>query len=305
MSKLRIGFVLTGSFCTFSKVMPVIQALIERGDTVTPILSDSAGTLDTRFGTAAHWREELTALTGVSPIDSIVSAEPIGPKALFDILIVAPCTGNTLARLAHGLTDTPATMAVKSHLRGERPVVLAVSTNDGLAGSARNIGELLARKNYYFVPFGQDDPKKKPTSLVADFRLNQAFRQLDTLPQALRDKVEFLCNECCAFGCRDRAACYRSVSRENLGLEGPVHRCTAPDAQGGYRFSKAMKNPAFISVDDIRSRYLPMGFSNFKIEGRGLGSALILEFLLYYMTKPEYHLPVREEVYLSNTLDLF
>lgn len=137
MSKLRIGFVLTGSFCTFSKVMPVIQALIERGDSVTPILSDSAGTLDTRFGTAAHWRQELTALTGVSPIDSIVSAEPIGPKALFDILIVAPCTGNTLARLAHGLTDTPATMAVKSHLRGERPVVLAVSTNDGLSGSAR------------------------------------------------------------------------------------------------------------------------------------------------------------------------
>ena len=171
MSKLRIGFVLTGSFCTFAKVIPVIQALIERGDSVTPILSDSAGTLDTRFGTAAHWRQELTALTGVSPIDSIVSAEPIGPKALFDILIVAPCTGNTLARLAHGLTDTPATMAVKSHLRGERPVVLAVSTNDGLCGSARNIGELLARKNFYFVPFGQDDPTKKPMSLVADFGL--------------------------------------------------------------------------------------------------------------------------------------
>lgn len=105
MSKLRIGFVLTGSFCTFSKVMPVIQALIERGDTVTPILSDNAGTLDTRFGTAAHWREELTALTGISPIDSIVSAEPIGPKALFDILIVAPCTGNTLARLARHPCD--------------------------------------------------------------------------------------------------------------------------------------------------------------------------------------------------------
>ena len=117
MSKLRIGFVLTGSFCTFAKVMPVIQALIERGDTVTPILSDSAGTLDTRFGTAAHWREELTSLTGISPIDSIVSAEPIGPKALFDILIVAPCTGNTLARLAHGLTDTPATIGQKPSAR--------------------------------------------------------------------------------------------------------------------------------------------------------------------------------------------
>lgn len=169
MSKLRIGFVLTGSFCTFSKVMPVIQALIERGDTVTPILSDSAGTLDTRFGTAAHWREELTALTGISPIDSIVSAEPIGPKSLFDILIVAPCTGNTLARLAHGLTDTPATMAVKSHLRGERPVVLAVSTNDALGASMRNIALLKNTKNIYFVPMSQDDAVNKPNSLVADF----------------------------------------------------------------------------------------------------------------------------------------
>ena len=151
--------------------MPVIQALIERGDTVTPILSDSAGTLDTRFGTAARWREELTALTSVSPIDSIVSAEPIGPKALFDILIVAPCTGNTLARLAHGLTDTPATMAVKSHLRGERPVVLAVSTNDGLSGSAANLGTLLNRRHYYFVPLRQDAPHSKPRSLVADMTL--------------------------------------------------------------------------------------------------------------------------------------
>ena len=144
---------------------------ILHGDTVTPILSDSAGTLDTRFGTAAHWREELTALTGISPIDSIVSAEPIGPKALFDILIVAPCTGNTLARLAHGLTDTPATMAVKSHLRGERPVVLAVSTNDGLSGSAANLGTLLNRRHYYFVPLRQDAPHSKPRSLVADMTL--------------------------------------------------------------------------------------------------------------------------------------
>ena len=141
--------------------------------------------------------------------------------------------------------------------------------------------------------------------MVPDFRLNKAFEQLQTLPGPLREKLEFLCNECCWVGCRERKACYEAVSRKNLGEAGPEHRCTAPDAQGGYRFSKAMKNPAFISVDDIRSRYLPMGFSNFKIEGRGLGSALLLEFLLYYMTKPEYHLPVREEVYLSNTLDLF
>ena len=141
--------------------------------------------------------------------------------------------------------------------------------------------------------------------VVPDFRLNKAFEQLQTLPEPLREKLEFLCNECCWVGCRERKACYEAVSRKNLGEAGPEHRCTAPDAQGGYRFSKAMKNPAFISVDDIRSRYLPMGFSNFKIEGRGLGSALLLEFLLYYMTKPEYHLPVREAVYLSNTLDLF
>ena len=141
--------------------------------------------------------------------------------------------------------------------------------------------------------------------VVPDFRLNKAFEQLQTLPEPLREKLEFLCNECCWVGCRERKACYEAVSRKNLGEAGPEHRCTAPDAQSGYRFSKAMKNPAFISVDDIRSRYLPMGFSNFKIEGRGLGSALILEFLLYYMTRPEYHLPVREAVYLSNTLDLF
>ena len=122
--------------------------------------------------------------------------------------------------------------------------------------------------------------------VVADFRLNRAFRQLGTLPQALRDKAELLCNECCAFGCRDRAACYRSVSRENLGMEGPVHRCTAPDAAGGYRFSRAMENPGFIGVNDIRDVYLPMGFSQFKIEGRSLGTALLLEFLLHYLTRP-------------------
>ena len=141
--------------------------------------------------------------------------------------------------------------------------------------------------------------------VVADFRLNRAFRQLGTLPQALRDKAELLCNECCAFGCRDRAACYRSVSRENLGMEGPVHRCTAPDAAGGYRFSRAMENPGFIGVNDIRDVYLPMGFSQFKIEGRSLGTALLREVLLHYLTRPEYHIHVREALYLDNTLDLF
>ena len=141
--------------------------------------------------------------------------------------------------------------------------------------------------------------------VVPDFRLNKKFKEWNTLSSAEKDKVEFLCNECCSFGCKDRKACYESVSRLNLGERGEKHRCIAPDAEEGYVFSKAMKNPGFLSTEEIRKEYLPMGFSNFKIEGRGLGSALILEFLLYYMTKPEHQLEVREKVYLSNTLDLF
>ena len=141
--------------------------------------------------------------------------------------------------------------------------------------------------------------------VVPDFRLNKELEKLDTLSQPLKNKVEFLCNECCWFGCKDRKACYEAVSRKNLGERFPEHHCTAPDATEGYRFSKAMKNPGFIGISDIQNIYLPMGFSNFKIEGRGLGSALVLEFLLYYMTKPEYQLRVREEIYLDNMLDLF
>ena len=141
--------------------------------------------------------------------------------------------------------------------------------------------------------------------VVPDFRLNKAFDRLQALPDRLKDKLEFLCNECCWPGCRDRKACYEAVSRKNLGESGPEHRCAAPEAQGGYRFSKAMENPAFIGIHDIQHTYLPMGFSNFKIEGRELGSALILEFLLYYMTKPEHQLRVRETIYLDNMLDLF
>lgn len=142
-------------------------------------------------------------------------------------------------------------------------------------------------------------------SVVPDFRLNKDFKRLEALPQSRKDKVEFLCNECCDFGCRERKACYEAVSRKNLGECGHEHRCAAPDAGGGYRFSKAMANPGFIGIDEIQNVYLPMGFSQFKIEGRGLGSALILEFLLYYMVKPAYHLQVREEIYLDNMLDLF
>ena len=140
--------------------------------------------------------------------------------------------------------------------------------------------------------------------VVPDFRLNKAYEKLNTLTESQKDKVEFLCNECCYFGCEDRKECYEAVSHRNLGEE-PDFSCTSPGAEEGYRFSKAMKNPGFISVGDIQKIYLPMGFSNYKIEGRGLGSALVLEFLLYYMTKPEYQLQVREEIYLDNMLDLF
>lgn len=141
--------------------------------------------------------------------------------------------------------------------------------------------------------------------VVPDFRLNTALDQWDTLTGWQKDKVEFLCNECCWFGCRDRKRCYEAVSRKNLGEGGEEHHCAAPDAEDGYLFSKAMANPGFIGTDAIKNIYLPMGFSQFKIEGRGLGSALILEFLLYYMTKPEYQLHVREKIYLDNMLDLF
>ncbi|MGN0169545.1 MAG: hypothetical protein ACI39H_02160 [Lachnospiraceae bacterium] len=141
--------------------------------------------------------------------------------------------------------------------------------------------------------------------VVPDFRLNKVFDKLDGLSQVQKDKVEFLCNEGCFFGCKDRKHCYEIVSRKSLGENCPDNYCTAPDVNQGYCFSKAMTNPGFIGVEDIRNRYLPMGFSNFKVEGRGLGSALILEFLLYYMTKPEYHLHVREKIYLDNMLDLF
>lgn len=141
--------------------------------------------------------------------------------------------------------------------------------------------------------------------VVPDFRLNKVFGRLNTLTDLQKDKVEFLCNECCWIGCKDRKSCYENVSHKNLGENCPEHRCTAPESEEGYLFSKAMTNPSFIGINDIQNVYLPMGFSNFKIEGRGLGSALILEFLLYYMTKPQYHLRVREKVYLDSMLDLF
>lgn len=165
---MAVGFALCGSFCTYSQVFPVMKKLAEKYDLI-PIFSDASGTIDSRFGTAEDHIRKVTEITGHSPIMTIQAAEPIGPKKLLDALIIAPCTGNTLAKLAHSIADTPVTMAAKSHLRNGRPVIIAVSTNDALAGAAENIGKLLARKHYYFVPFGQDDPLQKPTSLVADF----------------------------------------------------------------------------------------------------------------------------------------
>ena len=141
--------------------------------------------------------------------------------------------------------------------------------------------------------------------VVPDFRLNRDFKNLENLPATEKDKVEFLCNECCWAGCQKRKQCYENVSRKNLGIECEDHRCSAPDSDGGYRFSKAMDNPCFVGVKDIVDSYLPMGFSNFKIEGRSLGSAMVLEFLLHYLVKPECQLKVREEIYLDSSLDLF
>ena len=141
--------------------------------------------------------------------------------------------------------------------------------------------------------------------VVPDFRLNKKLEQLNELPQSKKDKVEFLCNECCAFGCTDRKECYENVSRKSLGENCKDHICTSPQASRGYRFSDAMENPGFISVDDIQNIYMPAGFSNFKIEGRSLGSAIVLEFILHYMVKLEYQLRVREEIYLDSSLDLF
>ena len=156
-----------------------------------------------------------------------------------------------------------------------------------------------------FQDFSTEVNREDFRYIVPDFRLNKTFDKLNQMSQHQKDKVEFLCNECCWFGCKDRKTCYESVSRKNLGEPAPEYHCASPDGGDGYRFSKAMENPGFISVDDIQNIYMPIGFSNFKIEGRGLGSALILEFLLYYMTKPEYQIHVREHIYLDNMLDLF
>ncbi|MBE6820567.1 MAG: dipicolinate synthase subunit B [Ruminococcaceae bacterium] len=169
MSKLCIGFAICGSFCTFDKAKEQIRFLCDNGNTVVPVMSYNAYSTDTRFGKAHEHIAEIEEITGKKIISTITDAEPIGPKKMLDILVIEPCTGNTLAKLANGITDTPVTLAAKAHLRNNRPLLIAVSTNDALSSSAANIGKLLNTKNVYFVPMRQDDSKNKPRSVVADF----------------------------------------------------------------------------------------------------------------------------------------
>ena len=179
---MTVGFALCGSFCTYDRLFPVMERLTKSYD-IIPIFSQSAYTTDSRFGTADDHIAKAEAICGKPPLHTLAEVEPIGPKRLLDALVIAPCTGNTLAKLAHSIADGPVTMAAKSHLRNGRPVVVAISTNDALGGAAENIGKLLARKHYFFVPFGQDDAFGKPTSVVADFS-----KIPQTLEQALEGK---------------------------------------------------------------------------------------------------------------------
>lgn len=176
---MKIGYCLTGSFCTFDKSINAMKGLVESGYDITPIMSYNAYNIDTRFGKASEINNKIVQICHNDIIHTIEEAEPIGPKKMFDLLIVAPCTSNTLAKLANGVNDTPVTMAVKSHLRNERAVVIGVSTNDALSSSAKNIGLLMNMKNYYFVPMKMDSPQRKPKSIVCDFNLIE-----DTLKNA-------------------------------------------------------------------------------------------------------------------------
>lgn len=166
---LNIGFAMTGSFCTFKKVIPQIKELKKLEANIIPIMSFNSYNLDTKFGKAEEFINEIEDITKNKIIHTIQGAEPIGPKNMTDILVVAPCSGNTIAKLVNSIIDTPVTMAVKSHLRNQKPVIIGISTNDALSGSAENIGKLLNRKNYFFIPFSQDNPITKPTSLVCKF----------------------------------------------------------------------------------------------------------------------------------------
>ncbi|MCL5780431.1 MAG: dipicolinate synthase subunit B [Firmicutes bacterium] len=180
---IRIGFALTGSHCTLDEIMPKIQELVNEGAEVFPIVSYAVDKIDTRFGTAQKWRDLLKQITDKEPINTVSGAEPVGPKQLVDVVVIAPCTGNTMAKLANGITDTPVLMAAKAHLRNQKPVILGISTNDGLGMNAKNLGLLLNTKNVYMVPFGQDSPTGKPNSLKSRMDLI-----IDTIEQALQGK---------------------------------------------------------------------------------------------------------------------
>ena len=171
MDTTKVGFAFCGSFCTLSMAMAALEKVKARFGDVTPIVSEHTAAFDTRFGPAHEFMREMERICDRRVIDTLVKAEPIGPKKLLDVLVICPCTGNTLAKLAGGITDTTVTLAAKAHLRNGRPVVICPATNDGLAASAKNIGQLLDKKNVYFVPFRQDDPQGKPTSLVGEFSL--------------------------------------------------------------------------------------------------------------------------------------
>ena len=183
MSKKTIGFAITGSFCTHEKIKVVVRKLVEEGNRVIPIFSNMSQTINSRFGDARDFIIAIQEITGEHGIFTLQEAEPIGPKAYLDVMIIAPCTGNTMAKLCAGITDSPVLMAAKAHMRNEKPVVIAVSTNDALGANLKNIGELMNTKNVYFVPFGQDDYEKKPKSMVAHFE-----RVPDTIEEALRGK---------------------------------------------------------------------------------------------------------------------
>jgi dipicolinate synthase subunit B len=171
MISKNIGFAFCGSYCTFDRAIGALERAKEIYENVTPFMSENACCTDTRFGTAKSFIDRIEAICGNKVICTIKDAEPVGPEALLDVLVIAPCTGNTIAKLAGGVTDTSVTMAAKAHLRNGRPVLIALSTNDGLSGNAANIGKLINRKNIYFVPYYQDDPVKKPASITADFTL--------------------------------------------------------------------------------------------------------------------------------------
>ena len=183
MKAKRVVWAMCGSFCTFEKTLGVMEAMVHSGVEVLPLMSFNAAGLDTRFGTAQAWKDKVEAVTGRRPIETLQGAEPLGPQNMADAMIIAPCTGATLAKLAAGISDTPVTLGAKSMLRGSKPMVLAVSTNDGLSASMENLAKLLNRKNYYLVPFAQDDHLKKPASLQSDFGLIA-----DTLACALRGR---------------------------------------------------------------------------------------------------------------------